>query len=286
MLHGPWELLECSQHTMRIQTRKTWTHAHLKSCEGAHQTIAEIGMVDILSTWTACRLVTKSILWDPYIHQTNATTPDERYNTRRTLQHQPASQIQWATSRSYAHVKCEILKHKSQNQIAGIEQRCYYILNCDSQYCQYILVPIFLKRSTTWSKFFFLFFFDEWFRNEECRDPHPGRLCWARWHPRQKLKRKLMVGFLISLAIALTTCAFGLGVSCGKHWCSRGWGETRAIKLLMRDETVQWQPNWCCRTARSWRNTSVAEKVLPHHSFAIEHNNHDDLENRHWKGRS
>ena len=157
MLHGPWELLECSQHTMRIQTRKTWTHAHLKSCEGAHQTIAEIGMVDILSTWTACRLVTKSILWDPYIHQTNATTPDERYNTRRTLQHQPASQIQWATSRSYAHVKCEILKHKSQNQIAGIEQRCYYILNCDSQYCQYILVPIFLKRSTTWSKFSFFF---------------------------------------------------------------------------------------------------------------------------------
>ena len=134
--------------------------------------------------------------------------------------------------------------------------------------------------------FFLFFFFDEWFRNEECRDPHPGRLYWARWHPRQKLKRKLMVGFLISLAIALTTCAFGLGVSCGKHWCSRGWGETRAIKLLMRDETVQWQPNWCCRTARSWRNTSVAEKVLPHHSFAIEHNNHDDLENRHWKGRS
>lgn len=27
---------------------------------------------------------------------------------------------------------------------------------------------------------FFFFFFDEWFRNEECRDPHPGRLYWAR----------------------------------------------------------------------------------------------------------
>ena len=44
-----------------------WKPDNLEMCRNAHRKLVEIGLVEILSTWMACHLVTKRVRWYPWI---------------------------------------------------------------------------------------------------------------------------------------------------------------------------------------------------------------------------